>query len=284
MMISGENIVFEIDKLLEKKDLTRADACRYAKINLRAMTDWAKKGTIPAADTLYSIANFLQTTVECLLTGKDKSGFSQEIISIAQKIAGLAPGDRQDILDFINIKLKKHKREAKTVETAIVKEPTPDYSTKTIDISRYTDDEIPMDSVKFMGWDMVFLPYLGKTAAGEPIEINTYTGQGMPFPLPKLKGKAEDYFVVLIDGTSMTEAGIHTGDYVVIRKAEEPKNGKIMLVRYENSSTLKRIKVEKKKGGKETVYLYWEDGSGDFKVIDDSEYEIQGEFYHNLGK
>jgi repressor LexA len=140
-----------------------------------------------------------------------------------------------------------------------------------------------MDSVKFMGWDMVILPYVGKTAAGQPIEISAYTGQGWPFPLPKLKGNAEDYFVVLIDGTSMTEAGINTGDYVVIRKAEEPKNGKIMLVRYENSSTLKRIKIEKRKG-KEAVYLYWEDGSGDFKMVDSTEYEIQGVFYQNLGK
>jgi transcriptional regulator with XRE-family HTH domain len=69
MTISGEKIVFRIDEILEGRDLTRADACRFAKINLRAMTDWAKKGTIPAADTLYLIANYLETTVEYLVTG-----------------------------------------------------------------------------------------------------------------------------------------------------------------------------------------------------------------------
>jgi hypothetical protein len=31
-------------------------------------------------------------------------------------------------------------------------------------------------------------------------------------------------------------------------------------------------------------FLHWEDGSGDFKLADSSEYEIQGEFYRNLGK
>ena len=56
---------------MEKMVLTRADACRYAKINVRAMTDWASKGTIPAADTLYSVAKFLKTTVEYLLTGQN---------------------------------------------------------------------------------------------------------------------------------------------------------------------------------------------------------------------
>ena len=71
MVVSGEKIVFRIDELLDKKGLSRPDACRYAKINLRAMNDWGKKGTIPAADALYAIANFLQTTVEYLITGKD---------------------------------------------------------------------------------------------------------------------------------------------------------------------------------------------------------------------
>ena len=71
MPISGKNIVSRIDELLEKKELGRADACRYAKINLRAMTDWDKKGTIPAAGTLFSIAKYLQTTVEYLLTGEN---------------------------------------------------------------------------------------------------------------------------------------------------------------------------------------------------------------------
>ncbi|MDR2972726.1 MAG: hypothetical protein LBU83_12520 [Bacteroidales bacterium] len=58
----------------------------------------------------------------------------------------------------------------------------------------------------------------------------------------------------------------------------------IMLVRYENSSTLKRIKIKESKKDGRRVFLYWEDGSGDFKQVDSSEYEIQGEFYRNLGK
>lgn len=170
------------------------------------------------------------------------------------------------------------------------KEPEPSYGKKIIDISQYTHDDMPpMDTVKFMGWEMVILPYVGKTAAGEPINIDAYTGEGMPFPLPLLNGKPENYYIVKIEGSSMTEADIYNGDYVLIRKAEEPINGKIMLVRYENSSTLKRIKIEAKEDRKtgsktETVFLLWENGSGDFKQVDSEEYQIQGEFYRNLGK
>jgi SOS-response transcriptional repressor LexA len=106
----------------------------------------------------------------------------------------------------------------------------------------------------------------------------------MPFPRQLLKGKEEDYFIVEIEGTSMTGAGIKNGDYVIIKKAEEPRNGKIMLVRYDNSSTLKRIKIKETKKDGQQIFLHWEDGSGDFKLADSSEYEIQGEFYRNLGK
>jgi SOS-response transcriptional repressor LexA len=71
----------------------------------------------------------------------------------------------------------------------------------------------------------------------------------------------------------MTDAGIRNGDYVIMRRAEELEYGKVMLVRYDNESTIKRIKL---KGGK--VLLCREDGSGEIIEVDSSEYEIQGEF------
>jgi SOS-response transcriptional repressor LexA len=71
----------------------------------------------------------------------------------------------------------------------------------------------------------------------------------------------------------MTGAGIKDGDYVIIRQAEEPQDGRVMLVRYGNESTVKRIRLKGKK-----VLLCWEDGSGEIIEVDSSEYEIQGEF------
>ncbi|MDR0475103.1 MAG: hypothetical protein LBH43_15690, partial [Treponema sp.] len=36
---------------------------------------------------------------------------------------------------------------------------------KVIDMSKYAHNDMPpMDSVKFVGWEMTFLPYVGKTA------------------------------------------------------------------------------------------------------------------------
>jgi SOS-response transcriptional repressor LexA len=71
----------------------------------------------------------------------------------------------------------------------------------------------------------------------------------------------------------MTRAGIKNSDYVVMRRAVEPVDGRVMLVRYGNESTVKRIKLNGKK-----VLLCREDASGETIEVNSSEYEIQGEF------
>jgi repressor LexA len=82
---------------------------------------------------------------------------------------------------------------------------------------------------------------------------------------------------VIIQGKSMMKAGIKDGDYVIIRRAEEPESGKVMLVRCDDESTMKRIKVKEGR-----VILCREDGSGKTIEVDSSEYEIQGEFVKPL--
>jgi hypothetical protein len=54
----------------------------------------------------------------------------------------------------------------------------------------------------------------------------------------------------MIWGTSITEADIKDGDYALLRRTEGAESGEIMLVRHDNSSTLKRIKVMKGAGGR----------------------------------
>jgi SOS-response transcriptional repressor LexA len=116
-----------------------------------------------------------------------------------------------------------------------------------------------------------YIPFYGKAAAGRPINIPP--DRVVPAPGPILRGDKSRYFSVEIKGTSMTRAGIKDGDYAIMRRAERPENGKVMLVRYGNESTVKRIKIEEGR-----VFLCWEDGSGASIEVDSSEYEIQGEF------
>jgi SOS-response transcriptional repressor LexA len=69
----------------------------------------------------------------------------------------------------------------------------------------------------------------------------------------------------------MTEDDIYEGDLVVIRHTNEPVDGKIMLVRYEDKSTLKRLA---ERGGK--WYLLWDDGTGREIQVKSKDFQVQG--------
>jgi SOS-response transcriptional repressor LexA len=229
----------------------------------------------PDAIEAFRIAEELGTTVEYLITGKEINGFSQKIIPIAQKIAGLDPKDRQDILDFIDIKLKKGKKGGKTMEAITVSEPEPAYIT---DITSIPIREEVIDNVIFHEWGVIEIPLLGTTAAGQPIDFGDIDPDPptRPWAAGLVTGDPADYYCVTVRGESMTEADIKDGDHALLRHAQRPRNGEIMLVRHDNSSTLKRIKVIEGKDGQEEVYICWEDGSRRKVRLSGEGYEIQG--------
>jgi repressor LexA len=90
----------------------------------------------------------------------------------------------------------------------------------------------------------VSVSYFGYTAAGLPKDIVAYPNQIIHFPISDIKGRHANYFSLTVKGTSMIEAGIQDGDYILLRKAESPENGAIMLVRHEDQSTVKRIRIK----------------------------------------
>jgi transcriptional regulator with XRE-family HTH domain len=71
MDFAGKNIVERIDKLLVFRNEKRKAVCDYADISVQTITDWDKRGSIPASHTLYKIAKYFDVTVEYLLTGED---------------------------------------------------------------------------------------------------------------------------------------------------------------------------------------------------------------------
>ncbi len=86
---------------------------------------------------------------------------------------------------------------------------------------------------------LVSLPLLGKIAAGIPFEAieNPET-----LVLPReLTGNGECY-VLTVKGDSMMDAGIHDGDWVVIEKTTQVRNGDIVVALIDNTeATLKRF-------------------------------------------
>ncbi len=89
------------------------------------------------------------------------------------------------------------------------------------------------------------LPLVGTIAAGEPLEAIEnieYLDVGSVIPL----SAGKEHFLLQVQGDSMTEDGIFSGDYVVVMKAATAGNGEIIVALLsDGTATLKRYYREK---------------------------------------
>ena len=264
-----------VNNLIKKQGTKQEVVAEKCNISYQTFRGWVSRKTFPGADEALKIANILETTVSYLITGKNIGEYSQEILTIAQKIAALSPEDRQDIIDFIEIKLKRGKRKEKTIDTITIKESESAYS---VDLTSIPVREEVIDSVIFHDWGVIEIPLLGTTAAGQPINFEDIEADQptRPWAASLIQGDPKNYYCVTVRGDSMTEADIKDGDYALIKHTRNPQSGEIMLVRHDNSSTLKRIKITEGKNGRKEIYICWEDGSKHKEKLDKEGYEIQG--------
>ena len=62
-----------IFSILKEKKKKQKELSAYTGISEAAISDWKKKGTNPSSDKIFAIANFLEVSVEYLLTGEDRT-------------------------------------------------------------------------------------------------------------------------------------------------------------------------------------------------------------------
>jgi len=87
---------------------------------------------------------------------------------------------------------------------------------------------------------MVPVPVIGTVAAGQPI-LAVENIEDV-FPLPRDVVKDDQCFMLAVKGDSMVEAGIHDGDYVVVRQQPEAADGDIVVALLEDEATVKRLR------------------------------------------
>ena len=85
------------------------------------------------------------------------------------------------------------------------------------------------------------LPLVGKVAAGSPIlAIENMLGR---YPVdPALFNPRADY-LLQVSGLSMRDEGILDGDWIVVHRTSEARNGQIVVARIGDEVTVKRFKV-----------------------------------------
>lgn len=89
----------------------------------------------------------------------------------------------------------------------------------------------------------VAVPLLGLIAAGKPIEPMDQSGETLEVP-SFMMGKRNTY-VLQVEGVSMIDEGILSGDYVVIQENPEPQNGSVVVALLNGGATLKKYYKEK---------------------------------------
>lgn len=92
--------------------------------------------------------------------------------------------------------------------------------------------------------NIVRLPISGAIPCGEPQSEEEWKGDFVEFPASLLG--SGDFYILMADGDSMTDAGIDKGDYVIVRRTETAEYGKIVVaLDNEQRNTLKRLEFDK---------------------------------------
>ena len=87
------------------------------------------------------------------------------------------------------------------------------------------------------------VPLLGKVTAGQPILAQQNIEDELVLPSGLVAD--EDTFALRVEGESMIEAGILSGDIVIVRRQQAAENGEIVVAMTdEDEATLKRIYYE----------------------------------------
>ena len=87
----------------------------------------------------------------------------------------------------------------------------------------------------------VTLPVIGRAAAGAPKSMISLEGEELRTNGDVAHDIRPGDFIVIADGDSMVDCGIHDGDHCVIHQTPSVENGQIALVAIDDGSTIKRF-------------------------------------------
>jgi repressor LexA len=119
--------------------------------------------------------------------------------------------------------------------------------------------------------DSLPIPLMGRIAAGVPISAINDHIDDIPVP-PSMLGSGE-HFALELQGDSMIDAGILSGDIIIVRKQDTANTGDIVVARLidEDEATLKRLR---RKGG--SIALEAANPAYETRIFGPDKVQIQG--------
>jgi repressor LexA len=87
--------------------------------------------------------------------------------------------------------------------------------------------------------DLVEIPILGRVAAGQLTEALENTEDSVKIDRVLIGGTGHEVFGLRVNGQSMIKAGIHSGDYVFVKKQLDARKGEIIVAMVGDEATCK---------------------------------------------
>lgn len=122
-----------------------------------------------------------------------------------------------------------------------------------------------------VGSSAVELPVMGRIAAGTPIEAIQSVSHNIAVPGAMLGGTGRHY-ALEVKGDSMIEAGINSGDVVVIREQSTAENGDIVVALIEGEEAT--LKTFRRRG--HTIALEAANPAFQTRLYQDHQVNVQG--------
>ena len=165
---------------------------------------------------------------------KDRQELILEFITNYTDEYGYAPTIRE-ICDGVGLKspstvhghIERLKRDGKLDKA--------DTKTRTIKVSK-------KESETFTEKEFLEVPVLGDVAAGVPITAQEDVLR--TFPLPMDFAKKGEVFMLRVKGESMINAGIFSGDYVIVEQTPVATNGQMVVAMIDDEVTVKTFYKE----------------------------------------
>ena len=113
---------------------------------------------------------------------------------------------------------------------------------RTLKLLKGGSQEGQKGKTEYSSKEMVEVPIVGRIAAGAPVLAVENIIDTFPIPLDFV-GNNES-FMLVVRGDSMIEAGIFEGDYILVKAANDARNGQIVVALIEDEATVKTFYKE----------------------------------------
>lgn len=81
---TSDDILYRIFTAIQRKGINRTTLYEYVGLPANAFSVWAKRKTIPRADVLLCIAEYLDVSIQWLLTGEDENGLTEDELQLVE--------------------------------------------------------------------------------------------------------------------------------------------------------------------------------------------------------